>query len=83
VPVAFKGLCDDAAQPSREFLALQDVVDDDLDGPRLEDISGGIAEDGEKRQRERDPVGPDQIDQPQLRRSGSFADRSHACVRVS
>jgi hypothetical protein len=51
---------DDRAEALRQLLALQHVVDDDLDRPRLEDVRAGFDEGGEDRDRERLPLRPQQ-----------------------
>ena len=61
----------DAAQEPRQRLRLQDVVDDDLDGPRLENVRERLAQHGDERQRQRLPVRPDEVDDPQRPGRGS------------
>ena len=43
---------DDSIQPRGQFLRLQDVVDDDLDGPRLQDVGKGFSQHRDERDRQ-------------------------------
>ncbi len=56
-----KDACADAHQPVWQRLRLHEVVDDDLDGPRLEHIGQGFAQNGDERKRQRLPVRTKQI----------------------
>ena len=57
---------DDAAQPSRQFLRLRrNIVDNNLDGPRLQDVGKRFAQHGDQRERQRFPVRPHKVDDPQ------------------
>src|SRR5439155_7162952 len=58
----------DPADPPRQFLRLHDVVDDDLDGPRLEDVRDRLAEHRHERQRQWLPVRTEHEGNPQIRR---------------
>ena len=58
----------DPAEHRRKLLRLQNVVDDDLDGPRLEDVRERFAQHGDQRDGQRLPVRPNQVDDPQSSR---------------
>ena len=57
-----------SAQPSRKFLRLQNVVDDNLDRPRLENVRERFAQHGHQRDGQRLPVRTNQVDDPQFSR---------------
>jgi hypothetical protein len=58
----------DSAEHRREFLRLQNVVDNNLDGPRLENIRECFAQHGHQRDGQRLPMRPQQVDDPQSSR---------------
>jgi hypothetical protein len=58
----------EATEYRRELLRLQDVVDDDLDGPGLENDRDRLAQHGHERETQRLPVRPDEVDDLQLPR---------------
>ena len=58
----------DSAEHRRKLLRLQNVVDDDLDGPRLENVRERFAQHGHQRDGQRLPVRPNQVDDPQSSR---------------
>ena len=56
----------DSAKPSGKLLRLQNVIDDNLDRPRLENVRERFAQHGHQRERQRLPVRPNQVDDPQF-----------------
>ena len=53
----------DASDARQSVGRLQHVVDDDLDGPRLEKSGERLAQDGDERQRQALPVRANEIDE--------------------
>ena len=50
----------ESAESTVERLGLEDVIDHDPDGPRLEDVAEGFGQDGDERHQQRLPVRPEQ-----------------------
>jgi hypothetical protein len=71
---------DGGTQRLRQLFPLQNVVDDDRDGPRLEDVRRRFADDGCQRQNEGLPVRPQEAAQPQTARL--YRCRRRASFRV-
>ena len=56
----------ESAESTVERLGLEDVIDHDPDGPRLEDVAEGFGQDGDERHQQRLPVRPEQARNPKM-----------------
>ena len=52
---------DEPLQPARKLFGLQNIVDDDFDGPRFEYVAESLAQYGNERQTERFPVRTNEV----------------------